>query len=120
MLTKFLITALVIACCWAMVKRSKGQKIAKPTADVGQSLIRKYMLTLALGLLLAASAVYLGWSWHDNNQVVTVTIVSPNDADSAVYRVKKKDLSTTEIVTVDGLRIRLSNQERIIIASSEQ
>lgn len=120
MLTKFLVTALVIACAWAVIRRSSGQKKAKPAAEIGQSLIRKYMLTFALGLLLVSSTGYLGWNWYDNNQVVSVTIVSPNTDDSVVYKVKKKDLSTTEIVTVEGLKIRLSNQERIIIASSEQ
>ncbi len=45
-----------------------------------------------------------------------MTLVSPKEERREVYQVRKKDISTNELVTVDGLRIRLSSEERLMIA----
>lgn len=119
MLTKLLVTALVIAFAWATLKRSSRVKTTKkPAADLGQSILRRYMVTGTLAVLLLGSASYLGWYWYDGSQVLSVTIVSPNQSGETVYQVKKRDISQHEIVTLDGITIRLSNQERVIIATS--
>jgi hypothetical protein len=56
---------------------------------------------------------------YDENTVVEVTITSPIEAMTTSYKVRKKDIEAKRITTVDGIQIRLSNQERLTIKAAE-
>jgi len=56
---------------------------------------------------------------YDDNTVVDVTISSPIEAMTASYKVRKKDIEAEKITTIDGIQIRLSNQERLAIKATK-
>nr|WP_210147124.1 hypothetical protein [Shewanella sp. WXL01] len=69
-----------------------------------------------IALSLVATMAYWGWGWYQDNTVVNVTITSPVEGQSQTYQVRRKDIEMQRITTVDGIQIRLSNQERITIS----
>ncbi len=73
----------------------------------------------SIAVSMVGSIGYWYWNWQDGNQVVRVTIVSPKVDRTSVYQVRKKDIFINQITTVDGINIRLSNQERVIIANAK-
>nr|WP_283105818.1 hypothetical protein [Shewanella kaireitica] len=117
-LTKILVTMLVIAGAMFYIRQSKVSPAKERTQDMGRGIIIRFALYAIVSLSLLASAGYWYWDWQDGNKVVNVTIVSPMSDDSVVYQVRKKNITNNEITTVDGIRVRLSNQERIIVANT--
>lgn len=123
MLTKILLTILVIAGAWfLLLKRTRliqPQVINIADKPLGSSLWRRYLLTgifVVLGLGLLSYSV---WYWRDQHQVVTVRIVSPNADNNGEYRVRKGDISDSKMVTLDGIHIRFSTQERLAIIETD-
>ncbi|GIU11900.1 hypothetical protein [Shewanella morhuae] len=123
MLTKILLTILVIAGAWfLLLKRTRliqPQVINIADKPFGSSLWRRYLLTgifVVLGLGLLSYSV---WYWRDQHRVVTVKIVSPNAANNGEYRVRKGDISDSKMVTLDGIHIRFSTQERLAIIETD-
>jgi len=116
-LTKILVTLLVIAGALFYIRKPSATREKETAAQLGQRMIMRYVLFGLVSVSLLASAGYWYWSWQDGAKIVEVTIVSPIAESSAVYQVYKRDIKADEITTVDGINIRLSNQERVIIAS---
>ncbi|WP_434928344.1 hypothetical protein [Shewanella sp. HL-SH2] len=67
---------------------------------------------------MLSTAAFWGWGWYDDNQIVTVQISSPIEAMSTQYQVRKKDIHARKITTIEGIEVRLSNQERVTISTS--
>ncbi len=115
MLTKILVTLLVIAAAIAYLRKPKVA--SQPTASqLGQRIVFKYLAFGIAALALLGSGGYWYWSWQEGNQLVYVTIISPASASKEVYQVRKRELQSDAFTTVDGLKVRLSTQERIVIA----
>jgi hypothetical protein len=119
-LTKILVTLLVIAGAIFYIRQSKVSHTKERTQDMGKGIIIRFSLYIILSISLLASGGYWYWDWQDGNKVVSVTIVSPVSNDSVVYQVRKKHIANNEIITIDGIKVRLSNQERITIANTVQ
>ncbi len=119
MLTKILITVLVIVAAMLYIRRPKeqSQSTRLNTKELASNIKLRVVGYILIALSLIATAAYWYWDWNDSRQVVSVTIVSPVSDESVVYQVRKKDITSNEITTINGIRIRLSNQERIIVAN---
>ena len=117
MLTKILVTLLVIAGALFYIRKPSATREKETAAQLGQRMIMRYVLFGLVSVSLLASAGYWYWSWLDGAKIVEVTIVSPIAESNAIYQVYKRDIKADEITTVDGINIRLSNQERVIIAT---
>lgn len=121
MLTQILVTFFVIIAVMLFLrqkpKSGKSEVSLNTTRDAGKQIMVRYVFFALIGVSLAISTGYWYWSWQDDNQIVSVTIVSPLDKASDVYHVRKKDIMNNQITTIDGINIRLSNQERVIIAT---
>ncbi|MCK8047351.1 hypothetical protein MSG37_20925 [Shewanella sp. 1CM18E] len=118
MLTKILITLLIIVAAMLYIRKPREQGVRANTKELAKNIKLRIAGYILIGLSLTATAAYWYWDWNDSRQVVSVTIVSPVSDDSVVYQVRKKDITSNEITTIDGIRIRLSNQERIIVANT--
>ncbi|MEZ9593820.1 hypothetical protein AB4298_04215 [Shewanella sp. 10N.261.52.F9] len=118
MLTKILITLLIIAGAMVYIRKPREKGVRASTKELGKNIKLRIGAYILVSLSLTATAGYWYWDWSDGNKVVSVTIVSPISDESVVYQVKKKDITSNELTTVNGIRIRLSNQERIIVAKS--
>ncbi|WP_372872488.1 hypothetical protein [Shewanella sp.] len=116
MLLKILLTLAVIFTAYFSYKKRKP---VAPTASAS-SLLTRYLAVGSLFTVLLLSSVWLGWRWYDGNRVLTVTIVSPEQGETQAFKVRKRDLGQSELETIEGLKIRLSSQERIMISSSDQ
>ncbi|WP_368873274.1 hypothetical protein [Shewanella algae] len=116
MLTKILLTALVLALAWTMLKRRASPEVRQKEIAEPLPLFKRFLVPGAVGVTLILACGFFAWQWFDGYQVVSVTLVSPKEERREVYQVRKKDISTNELVTVDGLRIRLSSEERLMIA----
>nr|WP_275661423.1 hypothetical protein [Shewanella sp. Isolate7] len=108
---------LVIAGAIAYLRKPKVA--SQPTASqLGQRIVFKYFAFGITALALLGSGAYWYWSWQEGNQLVYVTIISPAAASKEVYQVRKRELQSDAFTTVDGLKVRLSTQERIVIADA--
>lgn len=117
-LTKILVTILVIVGAIVYLRRGRGSKVNRSAALIAAErspLFSRVLIYSMIALSMIASASYWGWSWYDDNTIVDVTISSPIDAMSTRYKVRKKDIEDQRITTVDGIQIRLSNQERLTV-----
>ncbi|WP_137222961.1 hypothetical protein [Shewanella sp. MEBiC00475] len=122
MLTKILVTILVIVGAIVYLRRGRGSNVNRNTvmADMQSSpFFSRVIIYTMIAVSMLASASYWGWSWYDDNTIVDVTISSPVEAMSASYKVRKKDIEDQRITTVDGIQIRLSNQERLTVKAVE-
>lgn len=102
------------------IRSGRGKKESSALISMGSNsspLFSKLIIYPMIAVSMLATAAFWGWSWYDDNTVVEVTISSPVEAMSATYQVRKKDIEAQRITTVDGIQIRLSNQERITVAA---
>jgi hypothetical protein len=121
-LTKILVTILVILGAIVYLRRGRGSKASRSAAmaDAQNSpFFSRVIIHAMIAVSMLATAGYWGWSWYDDNTVVDVTISSPIEAMTASYKVRKKDIEAQRITTVDGIQIRLSNQERLTVKAAE-
>ncbi|PHQ76835.1 MAG: hypothetical protein COB74_00435 [Shewanella sp.] len=116
--TKILITLLVIVGAFFYLRKPARISAQTSTVDVGKRIMLRYIFMGLIAVSMLGSTGYWYWNWQDGNQVVRVTIVSPLIDSTSVYQVRKKDILNNQITTLDGINIRLSNQERVIIANS--
>lgn len=119
MFIKIIVTLLVIVGALFYLRKPVKEPKQQSTRDVGKQIMLRYIIFGLIAVSMLGSAGYWYWNWQDGNQIVEVTIVSPIVENSAVYQVRKKDILNQQITTVDGINIRLSNQERVIIANAK-
>jgi len=117
-LAKTLITIFIIVSVMFYLRNKSKNTNTKSTATTSIKPQFKYLTLAIIALLLSLSAGYVAIQWQDDNTVVNVTIISPTASTKQNYKVKKKDIAINEIKTLDGITIRLSNQERIVIADT--
>jgi len=121
-LTQILITILVIIAAAVYLRSGRGSKVSRSDAMASAQkspFFSRVIIYAMIAVSMLASAGYWGWDWYDDNTVVEVTILSPIEAMTTSYKVRKKDIEAQRITTVDGIQIRLSNQERLTIKAAE-
>ncbi|BDM64704.1 hypothetical protein NFHSH190041_21560 [Shewanella sp. NFH-SH190041] len=119
MLTKFLLTLLVICLAWWFLTRGRQPINESRSAPLltGQAVIRRYIILAVLGIVALGGLTLGAWHLYDSYRVMTVTITSPLDGVSVQYQVRKKDIEGERLTTLDGLQIRVSSQERMTISA---
>lgn len=123
MLTKILLTVLVIAGAWFLLMKRQRQIVPQAanisTKRLNEPMWRRYLLTGVFVVLGLSVLSYSVWYWRDQHKIVTVRIVSPNADNNGEYRVRKGDISDSKMVTLDGIYIRFSTQERLAIIETD-
>lgn len=139
MLSKLLITLLVVVIAVMYLRyRRRGNRSASTSAhpaknstgnvhaflgqadQVTQSQARrKYRLTLLFwismtAILVGALALTL-WNWQKQQQELTILLHDSSAPSPVVYRVKRKDLHDDFFITTDGVRVVISQSERMEI-----
>lgn len=139
MLSKLLITLLVvvIAVIYLRYRRNSGQPSSASSNPANQSAgngevtaflgeanqrtmaqaKRKTRLTIIFwvavtAILISAMAVTL-WQWQEQQQELTILLHDSGASSPVVYRVKRKDLHENFFVTTDGIRVVVSQNERM-------
>ena len=123
MLIKILLTVLVIAGAWFLLVKRKRQieplAVNLSSKRFSEPLWRRYLLTGVFVVIGFSLLSYSVWYWRDQHRIVTVIIVSPNADNNGEYRVRKGDISDSKMVTIDGIHIRFSTQERLAIIETD-
>ncbi|MCU7974820.1 hypothetical protein L5M43_05950 [Shewanella sp. SW36] len=123
MLIKILLTVLVIAGTWFLLVKRKRQieplAVNLSSKRLSEPLWRRYLLTSVFVVIGFSLLSYSVWYWRDQHRIVTVRIVSPNADNNGEYRVRKGDISDSKMVTLDGIHIRFSTQERLAIIETD-
>jgi len=117
-LTKILITVFIIVSVMFYLRKKNQTSTVATYTDTPAPSQFKYVAFAVVALSLCLSAGYIFMQWQDDNKVVNITIISPVSNNEQSYLVRKKDIGVNEIKTLDGITIRLSNQERIVIADT--
>ncbi len=118
MLTKILLTALVLIIAWHFLTRKRSVKEAPQAMVTGQSLLKRYGIIAFLATILVLGVGVSVWHWYDGYQIVNVTISSPATGQSNTFQVRKKDIDGNLLTTVEGLQIRVSDQETITVSAN--
>jgi hypothetical protein len=123
MLTKILVTALVILGCYFYLrfKRSRNLSQPAPRATVAESRApsRSPVRLLALGLCLLSvlsSAAYLGSSWLDGRTLLQVRVINANSGEVVEYQAYKSDVEGRGFITIYGQRVSIASTERMEIS----
>jgi len=120
MLTKILVTALVILGCYLYI-RHQQQKSSQPTlsrklGDTPKKAQFRWLAVTLIGLSLSASIGFFIFNWLDDRTVMTVKITSPQSGEVITYQVYKGDMKDRSFETLQGQIVRISNSERIEIS----
>ena len=115
MLTKLLLTLLVIAGCFLLLKwqrrRPSQGAIAAP---VSRKPARLVWVLLGLVLLLVVGGATLAvLEWQDQRVLLEVRVINPLSGDEQRYRVYRSALQGRQFTTIDGLQVQLSDAERV-------
>ncbi|GGG54854.1 hypothetical protein GCM10011403_09940 [Pseudohongiella nitratireducens] len=139
MLSKLLITLLVmvVAVIYLRYRRRAANHSAasgrqseqasgstKVTAFLGQAeqmtqkqASRKNRLTILFWIvmttILVSAMAWTLWSWREQQQELTILLHDSGSASPVVYRVRRKDLHDDFFITTDGVRVVVSQSERM-------
>lgn len=140
MLSKILLTALVIVLAYAYIRRRQRQRQTgseRPvqrflgqarqqgnwsdnSRDIGMSGDNTPMagnlrrgLWMALLALILIGGGYSLWHWQSQQQEITVLLYASGQAAPTVYRVPRKNLSQSSFITSDGTLVQVSANERM-------
>ena len=121
MIVKILFTMLVIIVVGIIFRnqnqakaaeRERKQKNTASSKEEPGSLPPKTVAYLLVALLILVSGVVYYFSWSDANEVVTLRITS-SDGRLVEYQAYRKDIKDREFTTVDGIRTRLADTDRL-------
>lgn len=127
MLTKILITALVILGCYTFLRFQRNKQLTQPQGKAVPAIDHrpartsvKWLSVALLALSLTAVTGFFIHNWLDNRQLLSVKIINPYNGETMIYQVYKGDLEDRRFKTVDGQTVRVSNSERMEIHRLEQ
>ncbi|ALO45717.1 hypothetical protein [Pseudohongiella spirulinae] len=140
MLSKILLTALVIVAAYAYIRRRQKQRDtindrpvqrflgqaqqqgqwSDSASDINLNREHSPMagklrlsLWLALLVLILIGGGYSLWHWQSQQQEITVLLYASGQAAPTVYRVPRKNLGQSSFITSDGTLVQVSANERM-------
>jgi uncharacterized iron-regulated membrane protein len=117
MISKILITLVVIAACmWMLSARAKPQlrKIPNPAAERNKKHMRNAALAFML-IMAVAAATMIFLEVDERNAIVTVHVINTQSGAQKSYRVMKSQIHSDGFTTLDGLQVFVAGIERIEI-----
>jgi hypothetical protein len=119
LLGKLLLTAAVIAGVMMYLRYRMLQSSAparpeprvidagKPRSSIG------WVASLVVVVFILAVGIWLYRYWLERHEVLYVRVVDAGSGHSEQYRAYRSDVDDREFVTLDGLRVRLAETERL-------
>jgi uncharacterized protein HemX len=134
MLTKILITALVIVLAFAIggararqatVRRSTGQAPARTPSGSGpgsrfEAALPKLAAYGVIVILLLGVAGYLFMNWQDEHRELTVRVINTQSGQTTRYLVEKRALKGRSFETIDGRTVTLADTERMEVLAADE
>ena len=128
MLSKFLLTALVIIIAFFVIRQrhlsgnnisQKNRTISRKTAKVNSR--KEFTSDLRLGayifltLMVGLGATLYYFDWLDDHTILTVNLHRDNVSQPVSYEVYKYQLEDRSFITTDGRTITVASSERMEI-----
>lgn len=119
MLTKILITALVIFGCYLFLRYSRRpapdtrREPARPA--VNGTAFRRLAAGVLLLSLLAAVAAFL-YGWYDDRTLLDIRVINTLTGDVVHYQAYKGDLEGRSFVTLYGQQVSIADSERLEVS----
>jgi hypothetical protein len=121
MITKILLTILVIAGALLVVRKRQPQPSPRQrSAADGTPNRRPLYLALSFAALTAAvSGLAYYWHWQDAHQVFIVRVVNTQSNSEQLFQVYRDGVKGRSFQTTDGLMITLSANERMEVEKAD-
>lgn len=133
MLSKFLITLLVIAAAFIVIRsrnlKASGSPSARETATkkaaktAASSELSKDMRIgayLFLALTIAIGGAVYFYQWQDDHSIVTVKLYRNSTDEPVSYEVYKFQLGDKSFITTEGLSVAVAGSERMEVLGLKQ
>ncbi len=118
MLTKIILTLLVIVGCFWFVSSKRGQS-TQPLLVVAskKELQRKEMLRrgtyLFMFIMVLAASVMIYIELSGNNATVTVHVINTQTGARSSYLARSEDVQASSFTTIEGRKVYVAGIERI-------
>lgn len=124
MLTKILVTALIILACFYYLRYQRNKQQAGTQKAIAATSAHKFSRTSQVkwlagslvALTICAAMVSFIYGWLDKQQILNVKVTSPYSGEVVTYQVYKGDMNERSFETVQGQKIRIGNSERIEVS----
>lgn len=119
MISRIILTGLVILIAYGFIRQRKNAAAAGETPAARQSIFAADDFRLAAYLFLImtigiGAGLYYS-RWQDDHTILTVSLHRDNQADPVIYQVYKYQLGERSFLTLDGKSITVASSERIVI-----
>lgn len=125
MITKVLLTLLVLLIAYAYLKRrtlltrADGRRVVdRSSVKAERSKKNDPIWTMAMLFLVVCftlTLIFFGYRWYDDHQLLKITLISPRSSELLYYEVYKSELQERSFTTTTGQIIRLADQDRLQI-----
>ncbi|WP_299196620.1 hypothetical protein [uncultured Amphritea sp.] len=119
MVTKVLLTLLVIVLAYLYLRRRMNRNTPqRPRVKTEPVSSDTPVKTIAILFVLVSFTLTVGffvYRWIDGNQLLRVTLISPQSSEPLYYQVHKSELQERSFTTTDGQIIRIGGQDRLQI-----
>jgi len=119
MVTKVLLTLLVIVVAYLYLKRRVAATKSRPRVTESEHRSADMPVrAIAILFLLVSFTLTVGffvYRWIDGNQLLRITLISPQSSEPVYYQVHKSALQERTFTTTDGQIIRIGAQDRLEI-----
>jgi len=117
MVAKILFTLAVVGLVVWMVRFRR-----RPAASVNSPILPRragrLLAVLVPSAVLAVTLAVVWYDWRHDHQVLEVRVIDAGTGRVSLYRVRRNRLGERSFETVDGLRVRLAETERIEVVAS--
>ena len=126
MITKILLTLLVIAITFALIQRQRSrpdkkseekQQPYEPVFEKSDLRTGAYMF-IAMMFMIGAYLYYQ--RWQEDHQLLTVKLYRSEDKAPVEYQVFRYQLDNRSFITIDGIRVKIADNERMEILGLDQ
>lgn len=117
MITKILLTALIILAALTFIRYKNSQRQVQERvrqAELAAERRRAMYVAIALVVLtlLVSSGIYY-WHWQDEHRIFTVQVINSHSGAQQSYQVYQSEIDGRRFRTLDGRLINLSDSERM-------
>lgn len=125
MITKILLTLLVILTAYALIKRQRANAGKQDTAANKNDDMSFTASDLRLGaymfiaIMFMLGSYFYYQSWQQDHQLLTIRLYPAGSQQTVEYQVFRYQLDNRSFITTDGIQVKVSDSERMEVLGLE-